>query len=269
MKKDCSTSVTGRHGFTLIELLVVIAIIAILAAILFPVFAQAREKARQTVCLSNVKQIGLATMMYIQDYDETMFPPQSSDGNPNHQIVWDGTYDYTNYPHWTFNPSTGLLGPYTKSGPIQDCPSAAAVPVGTPPVAIAYGLNMRLYYTATFQFLGPPTLAAFDQPSDTILIADAAGIYGSGSNVQVYRNQFLNWPSMRSPDTQGRHMGFANIAWMDGHAKAMKVTLPTAAIYGTPPSAFEQYNIGDITRNGITGNANEDDYYFELAKPVN
>src|SRR5918997_594162 len=61
-------------GFTLIELLVVIAIIAILAAILFPVFAQAREKARQTSCLSNLKQIGTASMMYVQDYDEAMFP---------------------------------------------------------------------------------------------------------------------------------------------------------------------------------------------------
>jgi prepilin-type N-terminal cleavage/methylation domain-containing protein len=63
-----------RGGFTLIELLVVIAIIAILAAILFPVFAQAREKARQTTCVSNLKQIGTAFMMYVQDYDET-YPP--------------------------------------------------------------------------------------------------------------------------------------------------------------------------------------------------
>src|SRR5437660_5346619 len=63
-----------RRGFTLIELLVVIAIIAILAAILFPVFAQAREKARQASCMSNLKQFGVATQMYTQDYDETLFP---------------------------------------------------------------------------------------------------------------------------------------------------------------------------------------------------
>ena len=68
MERRCS-----RYGFTLIELLVVIAIIAILAAILFPVFAQAREKARQASCLSNCKQLGLASNMYVQDYDET-FP---------------------------------------------------------------------------------------------------------------------------------------------------------------------------------------------------
>src|SRR5947199_8068422 len=66
-------------GFTLIELLVVIAIIAILAAILFPVFAQARENARKTTCLSNNKQIGLAAAMYAQDYDN-MYPPQRADG---------------------------------------------------------------------------------------------------------------------------------------------------------------------------------------------
>jgi prepilin-type N-terminal cleavage/methylation domain-containing protein len=77
-----SSRSSSRRGFTLIELLVVIAIIAILAAILFPVFAKAREQARRTACISNVKQIGLGWLMYTQDYDET-FPPSNSPTGPN------------------------------------------------------------------------------------------------------------------------------------------------------------------------------------------
>jgi prepilin-type N-terminal cleavage/methylation domain-containing protein/prepilin-type processing-associated H-X9-DG protein len=100
------------RGFTLIELLVVIAIIAILAAILFPVFAQARDKARQTSCLSNEKQIGLAVQMYMQDYDNT-YPSQKGDGifvfaakNKDSGLNW---YDE--------------LAPYIKSGQVWICPS--------------------------------------------------------------------------------------------------------------------------------------------------
>lgn len=95
-----------RAGFTLIELLVVIAIIAILAAILFPVFAKAREKARQSSCQSNLKQLGLAITQYIQDYDERML------------MAWYG--DYTNAPHYTWR--LAVL-PYMKSQQILVCPS--------------------------------------------------------------------------------------------------------------------------------------------------
>jgi prepilin-type N-terminal cleavage/methylation domain-containing protein/prepilin-type processing-associated H-X9-DG protein len=114
-----------RTGFTLIELLVVIAIIAILAAILFPVFAQAREKARQTGCLSNNKQIGLATMMYLQDYDEK-FPTQQwwgnnrSDGWP---VVGSGIAGAT-----ADNYKDAIL-PYSKNEQIWICPTN--IPNGT------------------------------------------------------------------------------------------------------------------------------------------
>src|SRR5580692_815365 len=108
-----SASSSVRRAFTLIELLVVIAIIAILAAILFPVFAQAREKARQTSCLSNTKQMGLAVLMYIQDYDETS--PLAY-----HNPSWGGTQG----PHTNFYASWwSFIYPYNKSGQVTRCPS--------------------------------------------------------------------------------------------------------------------------------------------------
>jgi len=133
-------SIRRRHeGFTLIELLVVIAIIAILAAILFPVFAQAREKARSSSCLSNQKQIGLAFSMYAQDYDET-FPLG---------------YDTINALRWE-----DLVKPYIKGGNvggILTCPSASTR-------AYAYSMNPVLSATS---------MASAGKPADTVLTADA------------------------------------------------------------------------------------------------
>ena len=120
-----------RKGFTLIELLVVIAIIAILAAILFPVFAKAREKARQASCLSNIKQMGVATMQYIQDYDECYplgyrqgltgeyLPVEKTTATANRWVAWFDT-----------------IYPYIKNGQVFVCPSKNGV--------VDYGYNSWL-----------------------------------------------------------------------------------------------------------------------------
>jgi len=101
-----------RKGFTLIELLVVIAIIAILAAILFPVFARAREKARQTSCLSNIKQLTLANLMYAQDWDETFI---------QYQLLCVPPYDTA-----TWSVPMVRINPYVKNPKLWQCPSAHA-----------------------------------------------------------------------------------------------------------------------------------------------
>src|SRR5687767_12703837 len=167
---------TGKRGFTLIELLVVIAIIAILAAILFPVFAQAREKARQASCLSNMKQIGTATMMYVQDYDET-FPghdwPNAGAGGMH--TLPDGRI-FQSHVGWAV-----VFYPYIKNLNVYVCPSDPAAATTAlsanwrtanpfvsswgKPFPMSYGENGDIYLRAQ-----PLTLAAINFPADTYWI---------------------------------------------------------------------------------------------------
>jgi len=220
-----------QGAFTLIELLVVIAIIAILAAILFPVFAQAREKARQTSCLSNLKQITLATLMYAQDYDGT-FPLYTYDYN----TYWVGGRDSFGQP---LDKSRGLIYPYLKNGEIQKCPSYGGESnLG----GFGYGYNFNIagdgYDPTTFIIVHPATDAALTHPADTILFGDAGNRTddkataptnmdpnaGPAKEVIIMESP-SNWcaPGFGCTSSEDfRHQTFANFSFADGHVKAVK-----------------------------------------------
>ena len=192
-----------RRGFTLIELLVVIAIIAILAAILFPVFAKAREKARQASCLSNVKQLGLAFLQYAQDYDERM-PMGGWSGTES--VSWpNGTVTYT-------HPWFLRLYPYTKNIQIFNCPSASYAWAGEVTTGIKYGYNANNLQTVS--------LGTVQYPSQTLCIADTEGA-AAYAFISTYRTDRY---------IVDRHNGGANIGFCDGHAKWMKVFTDSAGI---------------------------------------
>jgi prepilin-type N-terminal cleavage/methylation domain-containing protein/prepilin-type processing-associated H-X9-DG protein len=149
-------NVMKRKGFTLIELLVVIAIIAILAAILFPVFAKAREKARQITCTSNEKQLGLSIIQYQQDNDEKMMVGDSENAN--------GT-GYNNALGWA-----GQIYPYTKSTGVYTCPDDSTSNTTATQGYVSYGLNSNLAPPA-----GAIAIAQFQAPANTILLFEVSG----------------------------------------------------------------------------------------------
>lgn len=200
---------TNRRGFTLIELLVVIAIISILAAILFPVFARARENARKASCASNLKQLGLGWQMYAQDYDGM---------NPSVAFNWylkPGDLRHAPSPP---APAAGvradwpdLIHPYVKDAGIFACPSDPRLkPSYGYGSSGGYGLNW-VYFACFDRVL---SVSAIGSPTETILLADGSGYYaigGSGGPAD-------GWAKYVVP----RHNEFVNIAWVDGHVKAMR-----------------------------------------------
>jgi prepilin-type N-terminal cleavage/methylation domain-containing protein/prepilin-type processing-associated H-X9-DG protein len=202
-----------RRGFTLIELLVVIAIIAILAAILFPVFARAREKARQTSCLSNVKQLGLGIMMYTQDYDES-FPP-------TYQWVSPGN-------NWPLRKWAPTILPYVKNTQIFVCPSdQPAQDNGTDAVGpISYGTNVNLMPGERGAF-APVALAKVARPAECTLLCDAyhAADYCMDANYVVANGITCEGrPAglLGNGQDVSFHNGGYNACMVDGHAKWAK-----------------------------------------------
>jgi prepilin-type N-terminal cleavage/methylation domain-containing protein/prepilin-type processing-associated H-X9-DG protein len=210
-----------KKGFTLIELLVVIAIIAILAAILFPVFAQAREKARSISCLSNVKQLALAHLMYQQDFDELLCPTALTNGGP----------------YWP-----QMVLPYIKNTGVYNCPSTSdawpgwcesawGIPEGADDglfdgLCNPMGLNNNLQRGVTtplYSVLRGISSAEMEHPSELILLGDDyTPIFPGYLNMYYYVGQcnqdVESYVSVSLPPTH-LHTGGGNVSFCDGHAK--------------------------------------------------
>ncbi len=231
-----------RSAFTLIELLVVIAIIAILAAILFPVFAQARESARTISCLSNMKQLGLSWHMYAQDYDE-VFPLSRSIGYP------DPAGDCARHTNDGYTKITwkSLTQPYVKSWQLFRCPSNPNNDIQAEgsdiEAKISYGTNGVVMWG-----WNPLKMAAVNRPAETVMILEStwdcadlgdwvarvndppACQWGQGFNLHRGQKGIMNW------------------AFFDGHAKAMK--LP--AVFARQGAVGDSYSlIGREERGGV------------------
>ncbi|NUP98672.1 MAG: DUF1559 domain-containing protein [Armatimonadetes bacterium] len=212
--KESVVKPVNRKAFTLIELLVVIAIIAILAAILFPVFAKAREKARQSSCQSNLKQVGLAALQYAQDYDERYCYSALGSG-----LAW-----------------ADVVQPYIKSSQSLDCPSArvrmamntgAAIPRyyrtstdTTPPGDYSYGINAWVDGTApTTNGPAGRAMSEINRPAEVLFFAD-----GAGASPFEMAAGLLTASALAGQVAIDRHNDGTNFCFVDGHVKWLKYT---------------------------------------------
>ena len=254
-----------RNGFTLIELLVVIAIIAILAAILFPVFAQAREKARQISCLSNARQIGTAMQMYIQDFDEVT--PSIIVGGPQNQDFYSLVQPYSKNLQMFFCPDrteskTGDYNPDPCDDSINAEPNARCIGYGYnwgPTSGYRYGLvgpRIKIRGGAVNYNIEPGVaLAAITAPADMMAFADT----GDSPRYTICANYIFQYYLPTTKSGGVRHGGFLNVAFVDGHAKAMpwKVGTIGTDVFGLPKKPEDQLKYcldPDGTANSRQGN---------------
>jgi len=218
-----------RRAFTLIELLVVIAIVAILAAILFPVFAQAREKARQGTCQSNLKQIGVAFSMYVQDYDES-FP------NTGEEFLWTGRYW-----RWPLKPYLGYSRREDPSSPLKSTGSDAHILIcPSDPTARAQWDSTSYAYSSAFYHTpeqvnkkqGLPTatqpLAAVQYPAAKALVGEWLSNHAAPSQADWW-----SWAGAR------------NYLFVDGHVRYLRARQIHPAGDGLPDV--------NLTKDGVSG----------------
>ncbi|MBQ0104637.1 MAG: prepilin-type N-terminal cleavage/methylation domain-containing protein [Armatimonadetes bacterium] len=220
-----------KKGFTLIELLVVIAIIAILAAILFPVFAQAREKTRQTKCLSNCKQIGTAIQLYTDDYDETL--PGSNDVDK--AGTWPvGENMFTD----GFSSITQMLYPYCKNYAIFTCPSCGPEKWYYDVTNKTYTMYNKLWNGTVMHSgssgereYGPVALAQMSRTSEIALFIerDYNDVWQRFVNIPV---SWGWWDAGRNANFKPKHNDGENITYADGHAKYCKLSQITWSMLG-------------------------------------
>jgi prepilin-type N-terminal cleavage/methylation domain-containing protein/prepilin-type processing-associated H-X9-DG protein len=228
----------ARRGFTLIELLVVIAIISVLAAILFPVFAQAREKARSISCLSNQRQIGTGIVMYAQDYDETIIPWLTRTeyaGQPRGERLWTGKIQPYVKNGGGF-PASGIMrcpswteASFKKGAEDPECDGPGGLDMFFPPVemyshygisghmAQAYGSGDKAvplrWYPGSYSYpaeMGGVTrsLVEVQRPSETVIVSDGVTMFGGGFLLLGF-----------GCEAAEMHQGGANFVFLDGHAK--------------------------------------------------